>query len=308
MKILIISIFLLAGVARGASADEGGSARIDDTYTKARAWLSEQNLILVGNRNEYNDEVALRNDAVLFFGEAIGNPGHRTPAQRELMAKRASVVLAQRAAAEYLEGCSLVGNTSVKDVMRRNADVRTTVEAFIKGTQIVFQEYSKEKETAIAIIRVGVHGPKGFTSAIYEKMNKYPDLENEIVTAKPAFRAKPEKLEEVYDGLIIDATGQKFRPALFNRIYAGKGEVLYDPAKVSQKVLVEQGCGEYTNNVAKAKAALETRGVKNPLLVKSSGVVSASDLQVSAEDAVRIFSADQRSNFLAGAKVAFVLR
>ena len=34
---------------------------------------------------------------------------------------------------------------------------------------------------------------------------------------------------EPYDGMIIDATGQAFRPALINRIFTFKGEVLYDP-------------------------------------------------------------------------------
>jgi len=77
---------------------------------------------------------------------------------------------------------------------------------------------------------------------------------------------------------------------------------------VSQKVLVEQGCGEYTNSVDKAKAALGSRGIKNPLVVKASGTASAADLQVSDEDAVTIFSANQKGNFFAGAKVAFVLK
>ncbi len=49
--------------------------------------------------------------------------------------------------------------------------------------------------------------------------------------------------------------------------------MLYDPAKISQKVLVEQGCGEYTNSVDKARAALRKRGVNNPLVVKASGTV-----------------------------------
>jgi hypothetical protein len=308
MKKLIVAALVIAGLVRGAYADEGGSAQIDDTFTKAKTWLSEQNLTLVGSRNENSDEAALLKDAVLFYGEAVGNPDHRTPAQRELMAKRAAVVLAQRAAAEYLEGCALVGSTSVKDVMAQNDDVRTAVAAFIKGTHVVFQEYSKDKDMAIAIIKIGVHGPKGFASAIYEKMNTDPKLKKEIATNKHDFKAKPEKLDEVYDGLIIDATEQNFRPALINRIFAAKGDVLYDPAKVSQKVLVEQGCGEYTNNVDKAKAALEIRGVKNPLTVIASGATNASDLQVSEEDAVKIFSANQKSKFLAGAKVAFVLK
>jgi hypothetical protein len=308
MKRLIIAVVLIAGLVRGVYADEGESAQIDDTFTKAKTWLSEQNLTLVGNRNDNGDELALKNDAVLFYGEAAANPEHKTPAQKELMAKRAAVVLAQRAAAEYLTGCALVGSTSVKDVMAQNDDVRTAVAAFLKGTHVVFQEYSKDKEIAIAIIKVGVHGPKGFASAIYEKMNTDPNLKKEIATDKPAFKAKPEKLDEAYDGLIIDATEQNFRPSLINRIFATKGDVLYDPAKVSQKVLVEQGCGEYTNSVDKAKSALETRGVKNPLVVKASGATTVSDLQVTDDDAVTIYSANQKGKFFSTAKVAFVLK
>jgi len=135
-----------------------------------------------------------------------------------------------------------------------------------------------------------------------------PKLKDQIRTDAPSFKAPPSKLDEAYDGLIIDATEQNFRPALINRIFATKGDVLYDPAKVSQKVLVEQGCGEYTNTVNKAKAALETRGVKNPLIVKASGATTVADLQVTDDDAATIYSANRKGNFFSSAKVAFVLK
>ncbi|HEY3308585.1 MAG TPA: hypothetical protein VGJ93_09025 [Desulfuromonadaceae bacterium] len=118
----------------------------------------------------------------------------------------------------------------------------------------------------------------------------------------------PAPAAQAYDGLIIDATDYSFRPALINRIFNPKGEVLYDPAKISQKVLVEQGCGEYTNSVDKARAALGKRGVKNPLVIKAAGTVSPSDLQVSDETAVKVFAANQTSGFMADARVAFVLK
>src|SRR5208337_1271345 len=139
-----------------------------------------------------------------------------------------------------------------------------------------------------------------------------PDFVKEIreVDGKPApaFKTRPVPLEEKYDGLVIDATDQNFRPALINRIFTVKGDLIYDPSKVSQKVLVEQVCGEYTNSVDKAKAALASRGVRNPLIVKAVGTVSASDLQVSDDDAVIIYSSNQKGGFFAAAKVAFVLK
>ena len=108
--------------------------------------------------------------------------------------------------------------------------------------------------------------------------------------------------------MIIDATGESFRPALINRIFTLKGEVLYDPSRVEQKILVEKGCGEYTNSIEKARDALRQRGVRNPMVVKAAGVAGPTDLQVSEEDAVKIFSANQKTNFLAGARIAFVLK
>jgi hypothetical protein len=108
--------------------------------------------------------------------------------------------------------------------------------------------------------------------------------------------------------MIIDATGENFRPALINRIFTLKGEVLYDPSRVEQKILVEKGCGEYTNSIDKARDALRRRGVRNPMVVKAAGVAGPTDLQVSEEDAVKIFSVNQKTDFLAGAKVAFVLK
>jgi hypothetical protein len=220
------------------------------------------------------------------------------------MAKRAAVVMAQRALVEYLEGFTLVGEERIKD----GSVTRSAVSGFVKGSQVVFQEYNRDRDSAIALVKLGLHGPEGFASVMYKKLLNDPKARESLKTDRPAFKAQPIKLEETYDGLIIDATGQNFRPALINRIFAGKGGILYDPATVSQKVLVEQGCGEYTTSVGKAKAALGVRGVRNPLVIKASGSLTPADLQVTDADAVTIYSADQQGNFMAAARVAFVLK
>ncbi|BCG47815.1 hypothetical protein GEOBRER4_n2664 [Citrifermentans bremense] len=313
MKRLLVGALLVAGMVGGAYAEDDMSIQLDDTFVKAKTWLSQQNLTLTGSPSGRDDNAAFSQESILFYGEAAANANpNLSQAQREMGAKRAAVVTAQRAVAEYLNGFALVGDTLVKDGVLESDLIRSAVTGTVKGVQIVVQEYSKETDTAVAIVKVGMHGPKGFASSMYEKMFKDPELKSSLteVDGKPApkFKAKVERLPESYDGLIVDATEQNFRPALINRIFSAKNELLYDPSKVSQKVLVEQGCGEYTNSVEKAKAALEARGIKNPLVVKASGTVSAADLQVTDEDAVTIFSANQKGNFLAGAKVAFVLK
>lgn len=315
-----MTALLLALFCGAAWGEDEGVNKVDDTFTKAKTWLSKENLTLTGSAAGRDDQAAFGQEAILFAGEAVGNPDHKTPAQRELGAKRAAVVVAQRALAEYLNGFVIAGDTLVQDGMLQSDTIRSAVAGVVKGAQVVIQEYSPEKDTAIAIIKLGLHGPRGFASVMYDKMMKDPEVKKTLteLDGKPAPvfepkpepkpQAKPEAPAIAYDGLIIDAGEHDFRPALINRIFSAKNELLYDPSKVSQKVLVEQGCGEYTNSVEKAKAALETRGVKNPLVVKAVGTATPSDLQVSDEDAGAIFSANQKSDFLSGAKVAFVLK
>lgn len=306
MKTIVATVLLTLSLAIAAHAD---TLQVDSTFTNTQKWLDQKNLTVTGGPNgARDDEAAFSQEAILFYGEAVGNPDHRTPAQRELMAKRAAVVTAQRALVEYLEGFALVGDTLVKDGMAQYDVIRSAVSGFVKGSQVVFQEYSNEKDTAIAMVKLGLHGPKGFASTIYEKMYGDPKFKESLKTDKKPFKAQAVKLDETYDGLIIDATEQSFRPALINRVFATKGDVLYDPAKISQKVLVEQGCGEYTNSIDKAKAALAARGCKNPLVIKASGATNSADLQVTDDDAVTIYSANQKGNFMAAAKVAFVLK
>jgi hypothetical protein len=306
MKTIISTVLLTLVLAVTASAD---LLQVDSAFTNTQKWLNEKNLTVTGGPNGARDDLsAFGQEALLFYGEAVGNPDHRTAAQREQMAKRAAVVTAQRALAEYLEGFALVGDTLVKDGMVQYDVIRSAVSGFVKGSQVVFQEYNADKDTAIAMVKLGLHGPQGFASSIYGKMFSDPKLKESLKTDKKPFKSPAVKLDETFDGLIIDATGQNFRPALINRIFAAKGDVLYDPAKISQKVLVEQGCGEYTNSVDKAKAALAARGVKNPLVITASGATSAADLQVTDDDAVKIYSANQKGSFMAAAKVAFVLK
>jgi hypothetical protein len=306
MKTIIATILLSMTIAMVAHAD---TVQVDVAFTKTQKYLDENKLAVTGGPSGARDDLAaFGQEAIMFYGEAVGNPSHKTEAQRGTMAKRAAVVTAQRAMVEYLEGFLLVGVTLVKDGMAENDIILSTVAGFVKGSQVVMTEYNKETDTAIAVIKLGLHGPKGFASSFYEKMSNDPKLKEAVKTDKKPFIVPEVKLDVAYDGLIIDATDQNFRPALINRIFASKGDVLYDPAKISQKVLVEQGCGEYTNSIDKAKAALATREVRNPLVIKASGATSAADLQVTDDDAVTIYSANQKGSFMAAAKVAFVLR
>ncbi len=302
--VLILAFFAIVSISL---AQEGPSQvtqdKISATFEKANQWLSENNLNITTS-----PEQAFVDGYIIIAQEGLPLPTATTPAQKRLTAERAATALAYRQLAEILEGVAVVGDTKVKDAELQYDVVRTAVVGFVKGAQIVYKEWNPQEEVALVIVKVGMTGPNSFGSLMYDKILANPKVKRDIVKPAPQFIVKPAKIEENYDGLVIDATEVNFRPALINRIFTQKGDVLYDPSKISQKVLVEQGCGEYTNSVEKAKAALEKLGVKNPLVIKASGTVAPSDVVVSDDDAVKIYSANQKANFFASAKVAFVLK
>lgn len=282
-----------------------GALQVDGAFPGANAWLSHQGFQVTGGPAGRDDLTAFSQGTIIFIGEAAGNPEHAQPAQREIMAKRAAVVMAQKQVVEYLYGFAINGERRVGD---GQGAVASSVAGVVRRAQVAYQEYSRENEKAIAILRIDLHGPGGFVSQLYELLGK-GDLAPGLDIGGQRFVSASNLAEGIqYDGLIVDARDQEFRPALLNRIIASSGDTLYDPTLVSQKVLVQHGLAEYSTTVAKARAALETRGVLRPLLIRATGTRLAVDIEVSADDAALIYSADQTAGFLAGAKVAFVLR
>jgi hypothetical protein len=301
----VIAILLPCSALCGEQAAVGPSvpAAVGESFGLVEKWLHENNLSLTTS-----PEQAFTDDHILVAGEGLPARGAASPGERRLTAERAATVMAYRQMAEMLYGVSVAGDTLVRGATDQHDLVRTAVAGFVKGSEVVHKEYSEKEGVALVILKVGRSGPAGFGSLLYRKILGDPSLKKEMIGEGTPFRAPPSAAVAPFDGLIVDATTQAFRPALINRIMNGRGEMLYDPSKVSQKILVERGCGEYTNSVPKAKEALESRGVKNALVVTASGTSNSTDLLVSDDDAVRIFSADQKAGFLAGARVAFVLK
>lgn len=277
---------------------------IDERFARVEKWLSKENLSVTRSVNQ-----AFADNCVVVEGEGLPSPEAGTPGQKRLTAQRAAEIVAYRRLAEFLDGVAVVGDGATKEVALKYDAVRVAVSGFIKGAQVIYKEYNEKDEVALVLVKVGMTGPGSFGEVVYKEVLGDPNIGKDVLSAtKPVDGLSPIPVDEAYDGLIVDATEQNFRPALINRIFISQDEVLYDPSKVSQKVLVEHGCGEYTNTVEKAREALGKRGVKNPLTVKATGVVSSSDLRISDDDAVKVFSANQKGNFLSEARVAFVLR
>lgn len=239
-------------------------------------------------------------------GEGLPKKDAASQGEKELTAKRAATVVAQRNMAEVLNGVIVSGQTTIKDMALESDQIRSTVEGMIKGAQVVYEAYDVYKSVAVVYLAIKVDGVDGLTGQLLPQILSTLPQPTASVYAPPA--VLPAEPAQPYDALILDIKEHPFKPALINRILAQNGEILYDPTKIAQNILVERGAGDYTNDVGKAKALLSERGAKNPLIVKAAGVVKFTDVQVTGDDAANIFTANQKANFLEGAKVVFVLK
>lgn len=272
--------------------------KISDIFKNANQWLQES-----GMRLTESPEMAFVDGYVLVAAEGLPSQNARTPSQKRLTAERAATVLAYRQLAEILNGIAVVGDSRVEDMVLKYDSVRAAVSGFVKGAQIVFKEWDPENEIALVFVKVGMEGPKGFAKVMYDNLTKH----DKINAKEPPFKAKTVEQDSKYDGVIVDVRELNFKPALINRIYSPQKSVVFDPASMDKNIFMEYGSGEYTTSIEKAKEALAKRGVKNPIVIKGIDVISSADVVISEADAVKVYSANQKTNFLREGKVAFVL-
>jgi len=225
-------------------------------------------------------------------------------AQKKMLALRAAKLVAIRELAEVIKGIPITGESIIKDMAVQSDTFRTTVDGFVQGAQVIKETYDQMNEEAVVYVAMPMTGTNGVIGTLL-----LPAMQN-APPAGPAYAppAAATPTGQNYDGLIMDVREQPFKPALINRVLTKNGEVVYDPAKVAQNILVERGAAEYTNDVGKAKALLAERGAANPLVIKAGGVVKGTDAEVGPDDATAIYRSNQSANFLEGAKVVFVLK
>lgn len=302
-NILVVAGIIIFIIFAHAHAQQGQIEEVLKKYPEADDWLRHNHLNIT-----QDPEDALKFGYMLSYGEGLPSLTARTATEKRLTAESAANVLASRNLAEYLAGFTLTGERTVKDKRELYDVAKKTVFGTLKGVDVVYKEYNEQEESAIVIVKIGMGGPKGYATHLYEKVMGDPELRRDLLGKNPSYRPKPVTMETEYDGLIVDATAEDFKPALLNRILNIKDEVLYDPSKVKREILVLHGCGEYTNTVGKAKDALALRGAKRPLIVRANGTINQTDIRVSEEDALKVFSANQKTGFFAQGKVAFVLK
>lgn len=163
----------------------------------------------------------------------IDNDRFKNPAQAKLMASRGAVVVAQRNLLEIVKGVSIVGETTVQDMMTTSDYVYTRVEGTIKGAQPVGE--AKEKDGFMEIrLRMPIYGNGSLANTIDEpslanakKINGFEMSNN--------FKQK-ENTEDGIDGskpILFNIEGEgTYDPSMFPVIVDENGKVLFDFSKI----------------------------------------------------------------------------
>ncbi|MBF0621568.1 MAG: hypothetical protein HQL54_06535 [Magnetococcales bacterium] len=234
--------------------------------------------------------------------------GYSEAGQSRFRAVRAATVVAQRDILEIFKGVAVDGETTVNDGMLESDVIRTRVSGFLRGAQKCGVRYDARERYAEVCLRLYMHGEKGAYKAILPTLQEQGMVQQGMsggiqnVNSAPAVSSEPE-----FDGLVIEMAGKNFKPAIVNRILADNGNVIFDPSKIVNAILIERGCGGFTNKVDKAKGLLASWGVKKPLIVKAHDTNKGTDVIVTSSHAASITASDQVSSYLSQAKVVFVV-
>lgn len=246
------------------------------------------------------------------FVEAGKFPGARA----QFMARRAAKVDAQRNLLETINGVRVTSGTTVKDMTLESDIIGTRVKGLLQGAFETQSNVVKEDGNWVAEVTMAVC----MSSAADQCTDKptltallQPALEGASAASRytpqaDSPSASPQDATVAADGLrstglIIDASQVSFSPMLDVRIQTQQGKELYGPGHVVQGT-------NWLNWASSTQGATAMEAIigDNPILVNVNRLGEQSQLVVTDQDAVRIFSHNLASgDFLGQGRVVFVV-
>jgi len=228
-------------------------------------------------------------------------------------ALRAAEVVAKRNLLEITKGVRIDSSTTVKDYAVESDVINSQVEGFVKGAQVVKQEYMSDGTVEVTV-RMPLFG--NFSQVIMPKiMEKKLSIPPPVVTppppepvvAAPVVPPPAAPAPVVYTGLVVDARGMQARPAMSPKIVDESGQEVYGTIIVDREFAVQQGVSGYARDLTSAQG--NARVTNNPLTVKGVKVQGAgrSDIIISNADAAALQAAADNMAFMKKCRVMIVL-
>ena len=113
--------------------------------------------------------------------------------------------------------------------------------------------------------------------------------------------------EELYTGLVVDATGLDINPALSPKIVDENGREIFGASYAKRGALLAKGLVAYSSKVSYAET--DSRVADNPLIVRGlrkSGI-HGTNVVISREDGAKIKNTDSNLNWLTECRVIIVI-
>jgi hypothetical protein len=203
--------------------------------------------------------------------------------------------------AEIVEGVAIDGVTVVKNAIVDDQTVRSSVRATIQGARVVSENVTDSADGVWAAVVMGLR-LRG-SGSLSESIAGY-------ATSRPADVYRSDQrfgVNDVYTGVVVDASDVKFSPAVAPRLLEeASNKPIFGAHVVEPAAFARQGAVGYALSLGEARR--NARVGTNPLIVRAIGVAGPNnaDLVLSKRDAERVAAADRTGRFLKNAGVVVV--
>ncbi|MCG6910535.1 MAG: hypothetical protein LJE94_10490 [Deltaproteobacteria bacterium] len=224
-------------------------------------------------------------------------------------AQKNAISLARRHMMALVLKTRVDSERSIESLVANNDLMMTKVETLVKGVKATGQTYLSDGTVEITM-QMNMYG--GFAQLVLpeeiRQIEPIKTVANGHKTAKGTLQPsdpKPEK--EIFTGLVVDARGIQFSPAMAPVIVDEKAREVYGSAFASREFAVQQGMCGYTRDMQ--MAGQDPRVAGKPLVVKGLGTEKGrqATIVISNADASKIKSASEHLSFLKRCRVVIVV-
>lgn len=205
--------------------------------------------------------------------------------------RRMAVIDGYRALSEVLGDLRISSDSTMKNFMELNDEVKISVEKIVNGAKYTV---TRDNEGNFhSKIRLNLYGGANSIANIV-----VPQAAS--VEPFPSFDPKFSTIDSNYTGLIIDCAGQNLATAMLPKILSVSGKEVYAVQYLNRDTVVNRGMLNYADNSNTQRAG------NNPLTVQAMFIQGECDVVVSDDDADKILAANSKSNFLKNCMVVFL--
>lgn len=255
-----------------------------------------ENITYAANNTANGEKITADGYGVLPTGIPIG--------RAKIMARRAAIVDAQRNLVETIQGTAVDSETTVNNFILTDDVVKTKVSGLIKGATVVDEELLEDNMYRV-VMSVPMYGVGSVAEIAYDAVIGNNQPQN-IPMADNAFIESYTPAENMYTGLVIDASGSELEKTFCPAIYDTNGRVIYGVNNVDKDYAISNGIVEYSNNINSLNARAGVKPIVIKIVSLKPRVVNKCDVIISVNDADRLLAENQRSHFLDKYAVVFV--